>query len=176
MKKASLHPQEEDRLNIIKSLDILDTKPEQRFDIITKNAIDRLNVPISSIAIIDRYREWFKSKQGLNINESSRNDSFCGHALLEKNLLVIEDTFNDLRFVDNPHVKSHAPIRFYVGVNLKHQTSGLPIGVFCIKDYKPRKLAEDELEIFLELAKEAEYQLNKEKALHPRHLILIARK
>ena len=169
MKRPSLHKQEEERLNIIRSLNILDTKPEQRFDKITQEAIDKLNVPISTITIVDKDREWFKSVQGLIKKESPRNDSFCGHALLERNLFVVEDTLKDERFIDNPHVKTHTPIRFYVGINLKHQTSGLPIGVFCIKDYKPRILTKKELGIFLELAKEAEYQLNKEKMLHSHH-------
>jgi GAF domain-containing protein len=166
MHKPSLHPKEEERLNIIKSLDILDTQPEERFDKITKMAIEKLKTPISTITIIDKDREWFKSFKGLDINQSPRDTSFCGHALLASNILEVEDASKDKRFSNNPQVKSNTPVRFYAGINLKHTQSGLPVGVFCIKDYKPRKLNPNEINIFLELAKEAEYQLNKEKVLH----------
>lgn len=163
MQKPALHPLELDRLNILKSLDILDTKPEERFDKITRLAAEKLHVPISTITLLDEKREWFKSSQGLKKCEDSRETSFCGHALLASDIFIIEDTLKDERFADNPHVKENPPIRFYTGVSLKHQKTGLPIGVFCIKDYKPRTLSNEEISTMLELAKEAEYQLNIEK-------------
>jgi GAF domain-containing protein len=166
MHKPSPHPKEEERLNIVKALNILDTKPEERFDKITKMATERLHVPISTITIIDKDREWFKSYKGLSRSESPRDVSFCGHALLMSDIFMIEDTLKDERFENHPQTKAPLPIRFYAGINLKHKQSGFPVGVFCIKDYKPRTLHLNELEIFLELAKEAEYQLNKEKTLH----------
>jgi GAF domain-containing protein len=166
MKRPSLHPQEEDRLKIIRSLDILDTKPEERFDKITRTATEKLHVPISTITIIDKDREWFKSFKGINIKPSPRDISFCGHTLLASDIFIIEDTFKDLNFSDNPHVKAQHPIRFYAGINLYHKQTGLPVGVFCIKDYKARRLNYSELETFLELAKEAQYEINKEKKLH----------
>ena len=163
MQKPAIHPLELERLSILKTLDILDTKPEERFDNITKLAIEKLHVPISTITLLDEKREWFKSSQGLNKHEDSREASFCGHALLASDIFIVEDTLKDERFVDNPHVKSHNPIRFYAGISLKHTKTGLPIGVFCIKDYKPRILTNEEIGVILELAKEAEYQLNIEK-------------
>lgn len=166
MHKPAFHPEEDERLNIVRALNILDTKPEERFDKITRTAIDRLNVPISTITIIDKDREWFKSFKGLNTNQSPRDTSFCGHALLESNIFIIEDTLKDDRFENHPHTKLPQPIRFYAGVHLKHLPSKLPVGVFCIKDFKPRTLNKNDVEIFLELAKEAEYQINKEKVLH----------
>jgi GAF domain-containing protein len=167
MQRPTHHPQEEERLKIIKSLEILDTHPEERFDRITKMAIEKFNMPISSITIIDKDREWFKSFKGLSHNESPRDESFCGHALLSKDIFEIVDTLEDQRFEGNPQVKRRQkPIRFYAGINLKHRESGLPVGVLCIKDYKPHKLSKEEIEIFKELAKEAEYEINKEKKLH----------
>ena len=166
MHRPSPHPKEEERLNIVKALNILDTKPEERFDKITKTAIEKLGVPISTITIIDKDREWFKSHKGINKSESPRDTSFCGHALLVSDIFIIEDTLKDVRFENHPQTKPPLSIRFYAGINLKHKQSGFPVGVFCIKDYRPRTLNLNELEIFLELAKEAEYQLNKEKMLH----------
>jgi GAF domain-containing protein len=168
MHKPAHHPKEEERLNIVRALNILDTKPEERFDKITKMAVDKLHVPISTITIIDKAREWFKSYKGVNSSESHRDTSFCGHALLASDIFIIEDTLKDDRFDGNPHTRAHLPIRFYAGINLKHTKSGLPVGVFCIKDYKPHKMDKKEIDEFLELAKEAEYQLNKEKELHSR--------
>ena len=166
MHKPAFHPKEEERLNIVKALNILDTKPEERFDKITSMAIDKLRVPISTITILDRKREWFKSYKGIRHTESPRDVSFCGHALLASDIFVIEDTIEDGRFDDNPQPKAHQTIRFYAVINLKHKQSGLPVGVFCIKDFKPHRLNKDEISTFLELAKEAEYQLNKENKLH----------
>jgi GAF domain-containing protein len=169
MQRPSLHPQEEERLNIIKSLNILDTKPEERFDKITKMATSKLHAPISTITIIDKDREWFKSFKGITTNQAPRNVSFCGHTLLSHDVLIVEDTFKDKRFIGNPQVKANHPIRFYAGINLYHKPSGLPVGVFCIKDYKPRTLTKEELDLFKELAKESEYEINKEKTLHSHH-------
>lgn len=169
MHRPSHHPKEEERLNIVKALNILDTKPEERFDRITKTAISKLKVPISTITIIDKDREWYKSYKGIFTNQSPRDESFCGHALLASDIFMIEDTLKDEKFLDHPHVKSHTPIRFYAGINLKHKQSGLPVGVFCVKDYKPRTLTPEQLDVFIELAREAEYELNKEKSLHDHH-------
>lgn len=160
MQKAPLHPKEQDRLNILNTLNILDTKPEERFDKITKTAVEKIKVPISTITIIDEKREWFKSCQGLKEKEGSREESFCGHALLASDIFIVEDTLKDSRFSDNPHVTTKPSIRFYAGISLKQKNSGMPLGVFCIKDYKPRNLTAQEIEEFLELAKEAEYELN----------------
>lgn len=163
MQKSPLHSEENDRLNIVKTLNILDTKSEERFDNITKNAVEKLNVPISTITIIDEKREWFKSHQGLAAKEGPRDISFCGHALLASDVFIVEDTLKDNRFIDNPYVKANPPIRFYAGISLKHKKTNLPIGVLCVKDYKPRKLSTGEIGTLLELAKEAEYELNIEQ-------------
>ncbi len=140
---------------------ILDTKPEERFDRITKEATEKLQVPISTIAILDSKREWFKSCTGLDQKESDRAISFCGHALLVKELFIIEDTLKDDRFKDNPMVTGFPFIRFYAGQALLDYKTGKSIGVFCIKDTKPRKLSVGEVGIILDLANKAEIELNK---------------
>lgn len=162
MQKAPIPNNEEKRLCTVQDLKILDTELEERFDILTKEATKRFNVPISTITIMDRDREWFKSAQGLDAKEGPRDISFCGHALVSEVMMIIEDTLKDPRFSDNPMV-THTPfIRFYAGKSLYDRKSGLPVGVFCIKDYKPRKMDLDEINDFLELATKAEEELNRE--------------
>ncbi len=161
-----LHPQETKRLEAVRSLGILDTPPDDRFDAITKGAIDGLHVPISTISIIDEDREWFKSCQGLPIKEGPREIAFCSYAMLANDMFVVEDTLLDERFKNNPYVTGAPFVRFYAGIALLDATSGLPVGVFCVKDTKPRKLGIDEIGLFMELAEKAEQLINEEKALH----------
>ncbi|MCL5782212.1 MAG: hypothetical protein M1459_02545 [Patescibacteria group bacterium] len=156
---APVPENEEGRMKALHALNILDTKPEPQFDEITKRAIKMFDVPISTITIIDNNREWFKSQQGLKETEAPRNISFCGHALTKKDIYIVEDTLENEIFKDNPHVKNGG-IRFYAGKSLYDERSRLPVGVFCIKDYKPRKMNVVETSQFLELAAEAEKRIN----------------
>ena len=118
---------------------------------------------MSSLTILDSDREWFKSYQGLEEKEGDRSISFCGHALLASDIFIVEDTLKDERFLDNPMVIGKPFVRFYAGIALfdrKHKT-GLPIGVFCVKDTKPRKFDVEEMSILIDLAIRAEKELNK---------------
>lgn len=161
MQKAPIPSNENKRLCAVRDLKILDTGLEERFDRITKEASLRFKVPISTITIIDHEREWFKSATGISSKESPRDISFCGHALVTEVMMIIEDTLKDPRFADNPMVTSTPFVRFYAGKSLYERKTGLPVGVFCIKDYKPRKMDLDEINDFLELATKAEDELNK---------------
>ena len=140
---------------------ILDTKPEPRFDALTREAVQKLNVPMSMISILDSNREWFKSCIGLDKTQSERAISFCGHALLAKTIFIIPDTLKDKRFYDNPMVISEPYIRFYAGVALMDFKTSQPIGVFCVKDTVPRTLSMTETSILIDLANRAEIELNK---------------
>ncbi|MDX9893512.1 MAG: GAF domain-containing protein [Patescibacteria group bacterium] len=164
MKKAPIPQNETARLEALKQLGILDTPTEKRFDQITKEATAKLQVPVSTISIIDEDREWFKSCQGLDSKEGARDISFCGHAMLSREIFIIEDTLEDERFKDNPYVIGKNGIRFYAGIALHDQASGLPIGVLCVKDFKPKKMSLDEIEILMKLAAKAEDELNSTKA------------
>ncbi len=152
---------ENERLNALHKLAILDTEPEERFDALTKEAVEKLHVKMSMISIIDSDREWFKSCTGIDQKEGARSASFCGHALLAKSLFIVEDTLKDPRFADNPMVIGEPFIRFYAGVAIFDRKTYLPIGVFCIKDTKPKILKIDEIAIILDLASRAEDELNK---------------
>lgn len=161
MQKAPIPSNEDKRLCAVRDLNILDTGMEERFDRITTEAIEKFQVPVSTITIVDKEREWFKSAQGLKVKEGPRDISFCGHALVSEVMMIIEDTLKDPRFADNPMVTSSPFVRFYAGKSLYDRKSGFPVGVFCIKDYKPRKMDLNEVNDFLELATKAEDELNK---------------
>lgn len=161
MQKAPIPKNEEERLVAVHNLAILDSEPEKRFDDITKEVKEKLNVPISTLTIVDKDREWFKSKQGLDKREGKREVSFCGHALLATEIFIVEDTIKDNRFKDNPMVVGEPYIRFYAGISLRDYQTKQPVGVLCIKDTKPRKLNLEEINILMELADKAEKEINK---------------
>ncbi len=161
MQSVPIPLDEEERLITLKEMNILDTKPEERFDVLTNEAVKKLNVAMSMISIIDKDREWFKSCAGSNQKEGDRIVSFCGHALLAKNIYIIEDTLKDPIFSNNPMVTGAPFVRFYAGIPLIDYKTRQPIGVFCVKDTKPRKLTDEEMDFLIDLASRAEKELNK---------------
>ncbi len=159
MKEAPIPKDELKRIAAVYALDLLDTLPEERFDQLTRCATLIFHVPISTLTIIDANREWFKSCQGLSQTEGDRAISFCGHALVEHKILVVPDTTKDERFADNPMVIGKPFIRFYAGVPIM-SADGARIGVFCIKDIKPREFSKEDVEILQGLAEWAELEIN----------------
>lgn len=157
---APIPEDEIERQAVLNSLNLTE-KQEERFDMITRRAVEELRVPISTVSIIDRDREWYKSCQGLLAREGRRDISFCGHALLAKDMFIVEDTFLDERFKDNPYVIGEPHIRFYAGIALHHFGTGKAIGVFCVKDVVPRNFIMKDTEVFLDLADKAEMEINK---------------
>lgn len=137
--KPPIPSNEEERINDLKLLNILDTTSEERFDRITELMSDVLGVPIALVSLVDRHRQWFKSTCGLQASETSRDISFCGHAILESEILIIEDATKDDRFAKNPLVLGEPYIRFYAGVVLRGPM-GHPVGTCCIIDNKSRTL------------------------------------
>lgn len=145
MKKAKLHAQESRRLTSLKNLNIIDTVAETEFDDIIYHASQICKTPIALISLIDESRQWFKSKIGLNISETSRDVSFCTHTILQDEIFEVKDTHLDDRFFDNPLVLEDPQIRFYAGVPLLSPTTCLPIGTLCVIDRVPRALNPDQL-------------------------------
>lgn len=143
--KPAVPANETERLAAVHALRQLDTKPEPRFDIITKIAIKMFHVPISTLTLVDKNREWHKSCQGVMRREGARDISFCGHAILSTRPLIIPDAKKDIRFAHNPMVVGKPYIRFYAGIPLL-STTGLVLGTLCLKDRKPRTLRKEELE------------------------------
>lgn len=159
MKSAPIPDNEIERLLSLHKLGLLDTRPEERFDRITRTATKIFNVSISTLTLVDAKREWFKSCQGLSDREGSRAISFCGHALLANKIFVIPDTKKDVRFSDNPMVIGKPYIRFYAGVPIIN-ADGQRVGVFCIKDIKPRIFSKRDEEVLSGLAAWAELEVN----------------
>jgi GAF domain-containing protein len=160
MQAPPLHPQEQSRVEALHKMALLDSPSEERFDLITREAKERFNVLLAAITLIDESREWYKSCAGGTQTEGPREISFCGHALLANDLFIVGDTLKDVRFADNPQVVNPPHIRFYAGVALHEKDSFLPVGVFCIKDDKPRQMTAKDISVFLDLAQRAEQELN----------------
>lgn len=114
----------------------LDAAPEERFDRLTRLAKRLFNVPIALVTLIDKDRQWFKSCVGLDVSETSRDVSFCGHAILQNELMLVPDAREDLRFHDNPLVTGAPNIRFYAGYPLT-VPDGNKLGTLCLIDTKP---------------------------------------
>ncbi|WP_395009821.1 PAS domain S-box protein, partial [Undibacterium sp.] len=149
---------EENRLTALCALEILDTPPEPRFDRITRIATALFKVPIALVSLVDSNRQWFKSRQGLDASETPRNISFCGHAVLQNAVFIIENAVEDIRFADNPLVVGEPHIRFYAGFPLK-SPNGSRIGTLCIIDRVPRSLTSQEIELLSDLGATIEENL-----------------
>jgi two-component system, sensor histidine kinase and response regulator len=142
-------PDEEKRIASLKSLEILDTSPEERFDRITRVTAEVFGVPYALISLVDSNRQWFKSCHGLDIQETPRDISFCAHAILGEDIFYVPDTKSDPRFAESPLV-TEGNIRFYAGIPLAgpgHQM----IGTLCIMDRYPRELTEADKQLLRDL-------------------------
>lgn len=147
------------RAETLKRLNILDTKPEERFDRLTRLARRFFDVPAAVVSLIDSERQWFKSCAGVDVKETSREISFCGHAILGHDPLIVPDTLKDERFYDNPLVTGEFGVRFYAGVPLIYQ-NGYQLGTLCIFDTKPRQFSQEQVIDLIDLAKIAENELS----------------
>jgi GAF domain-containing protein len=134
------------RLKALKKLLILDTPPEERFDRITQFAMMEFEMPIAQVSLVDRDRQWSKSNFGLEQAEIPRGLSFCGHAILERNTLVVPDALQDTRFSDNPLVAGKPWVRFYAGAVLR-MPYGAALGTLCVMDTRPRRMDQVDLSI-----------------------------
>jgi PAS domain S-box-containing protein len=157
MPAAALPRDEDARVAALRSLGILDTPAEERFDRVTRVASALFDVPIALVSLVDVNRQWFKSCVGLDIPETPRAVSFCAHAILGEETLVIPDTLEDARVADNPFVTSEPHVRFYAGRPLL--AGGHALGTLCLIDTRPRTLDERELGLLDDLAAWAEQEL-----------------
>lgn len=158
MKKPGTPIDEVSRMKTLRSLQILDTPAEERFDRLTRLAARMFDVPIALVSLVDEQRQWFKSATGLDATETHRDISFCGHAILEDEVLNIPDATQDERFADNPLVTQDPSIRLYVGCPLK-ALDGANMGTLCLIDQRPRTLSEEDLQALRDLAHMAEQEL-----------------
>lgn len=142
---------EKGRVAALHSLRILDTPPEERFDRFTRVARRLFDVPIALVSLVDEKRQWFKSRQGLDVAETPRAVSFCGHTILGEKPMVVPDARADERFRDNPLVEGEPGIRFYAGAPVKAE-DGSTLGTVCIIDRAPRRLDGEDLRLLEDLA------------------------
>jgi signal transduction histidine kinase len=156
--QAALPDNELDRLNALYALDILDSAPEQDFDDIVQLASNVCGTPMSLVTLVDTDRQWFKARVGTDLTETSRELSFCAHAILGRDLLVVPDATKDARFADNPSVDMDGGIRFYAGAPLV-TTEGYALGTLCVLDNTPRHLDIEQLQALRALARQVTSQM-----------------
>ncbi len=146
------------RLLALRELHILHTPPEERFDQLTRIAMAALQVPMSSVSLIDEDQQWCKSSPGMEKPTVDRSISFCGHTILQSDPLIIADATKDERVHDNPLVTQSPHLRAYVGVPLLSM-DGHAVGSFCVLDTQPRTFTPEQIEIVRSLAAIAEREL-----------------
>lgn len=141
MRAPAIPATEADRLADLHDYGILDTPAEKVFDEIAALAATICGTPYALISLIDRDRQWFKAAYGLGRGETTRDESICGHAILERELFEIPDTRADPRFFDNPLLNDILRVRFYGGTQLNSHR-GNAIGTLCVLDSRPRQLSD----------------------------------
>ncbi len=163
---------EAERLDALLDYAILDTPPEENFDRITRIASRMLDAPMCLVSLVDAERQWFKSKQGLDAEETPRSVAFCAHAIMQDEVMVVPDATRDVRFRDNPLVLGEPNVRFYAGAPLK-SWSGHNVGTLCVVDQQAKTPTPEQLEILEDLSKivvdEMELRLWGKRALDALH-------
>jgi len=159
LEKPNVPENEAQRMACLISLGILDTPPEERFDRITRMAKRLFNTSIAVVSLVDANRQWFKSIDGLDATETGRDVSFCGHAILDDEVMVVNDTAKDQRFLGNPLVDSDPHIGFYAGKPIK-DISGQNLGTLCVIDSQPREFSDEDKALLEDLAKMVERELS----------------
>ncbi|WP_394791539.1 diguanylate cyclase domain-containing protein [Rhodoferax sp.] len=159
MMKPPIPPDDHQRVATLRSLNLLDTPREERFDRLTRLAKRIFGVSMALVSFVDQNRQWFKSADGMDVRETSRDVSFCAHAILSDDGLVVPDALEDTRFADNPLVTSGPHIRFYAGWPLLAQ-NGSKLGTLCILDPQPKEFGAEDLRLLGDLAHMAEQEIS----------------
>ncbi len=158
MQTPELPANEQERLKILGDLQLLDTLPEQDYDDIVELASAICHTPTALFTLVDSDRQWFKARVGFAAAQSGRDESFCGHAILGKDVFVVPDALKDDRFHDNPLVVDGPRIRAYAGapITLDHEHY---LGTLCVIDYQPREFSPEEQNQLRILARQVAHQL-----------------
>ena len=162
---APLPPNETARLAALRSLEIVDTAPEEVFDDLAALAASICQTPIALISLVEEDRQWFKSRVGwTTTSETPRDISFCGHAILQPDLLVVPDAAADARFADSPLVTGDPAVRFYAGAPLT-TPDGHALGTLCVLDHRPRDLSAEQAHALRLLGRQAAALIGMRRAM-----------
>ena len=160
MQKPDIPHNEEERTRAIQGLGIIYSPSEARFDRITRLACRHFDIDTALVTIVYKEIQWFKSLQGLNACSTDREVSFCGHAILGDDALVVENALLDTRFMDNPLVTDSPRIRFYAGQPIRDEF-GVTIGTLCLIDGVPRTFSQEDRQDLRDFARLVEAELAK---------------
>ncbi len=159
---APLPKSERRRLEVLRGYDVLDTPAERAFDDLTHLAAQICQTPVATISLIDEARQWFKSRVGVEAQQTPRDLAFCAHAILQRNVMVISDATRDPRFSDNPLVTGPPYVRFYAGAPLL-MPEGEVVGTLCVIGHEPRIMTPAQIDGLDALARQAVSQLKLRK-------------
>ncbi len=157
--RAPVPKDEKRRLKILWQYELLDTVPEAVFDELTELAARICEAPIALLSLVDKSRQWFKAKVGVSLTETSRDISFCAHAILQNDLFIVSDATKDERFARSPLVTTDPKIRFYAGAPLI-TPDGCALGTLCVIDKVPRELRPEQKQALQILARHVVWQLD----------------
>jgi diguanylate cyclase (GGDEF)-like protein len=140
------------RIAALHRYEVLDSPPEEAFDRITRLVKTVLKMPMAVVSLVDRDRQWFKSRQGVAAAQTARDISFCTHAIMGTEPLIVPDSLADPRFAESPLVRGEPHIRFYVGVPLRNP-DGYNLGALCAMDTNPRTLGPEQVDMLKDLSR-----------------------
>ena len=153
MIEAPLHHRESDRIKALQATELLDTPPESAYDDVARLASILCDAPRAFFSLVDEHRQWFKAHIGTEIIQTPRCVAFCAHAVASERTLVVEDARRDPRFDGNPLVEGIPPVVFYAGA-VVYSPEGLPLGVVCVNDERPRRISHAQVEALEALARQ----------------------
>lgn len=159
MLSVQLPANEAKRQQALDNLELLDTPADPYLDALTRLARDVFQVKMVLVTLVDRDRQWFKSRQGMDAAETPRSLSYCSHAVLRDAPLIVEDSLTDACFAGSELARNTPDVRFYAGWPL-HDSEGLPLGTLCLADPQPRQFGIQEHFRLRDLAYLAEHYLH----------------
>ncbi|HKO54951.1 MAG TPA: GAF domain-containing protein [Thermoanaerobaculia bacterium] len=163
MLKPPVPPDEDKRMEALFAYKVLDTPPEAVYDDIAHVAAGVCDTPVALITLVDGSRNWFKARVGVEVEESPRDLSFCGHAILREEIFEVVDASMDERFADNPLVESAPHIRYYAGAPLI-TPDGYKLGTICAIDVRPRRLSDAQRDTLSALSRLVMRQLDRRRS------------
>ncbi|TWI52543.1 PAS domain S-box-containing protein/diguanylate cyclase (GGDEF)-like protein [Pseudomonas duriflava] len=161
--ESALATTEYKRLARLRTLGLLDTDAEPVFNRVTELAVQTLDVPIALVTLVDSHRQWFKSRVGMRLTETPREQSFCAHAIKQNKPLIVTDALNDPRFAENPLVVGEPKVRFYAGIPVTTM-DGYALGTLCIIDTRPRQLTNSQIRTLQGLADIVTHEIQSREA------------